>query len=103
MNYGAAQRLTNVNDHIVIVNNKLQQLLKQYEALVKENEKQQQLILHLQQEQSGTKEQLETLQQQNLILKASVSDMNPADKKELEQKLNQYIKNIDKCISLLSQ
>ena len=92
-----------LNNHIASVNTKLQQLLKQYDHLLKENEQQQQLINSLQQDQQNTKEQLETLQQQNLVLKASVTDMSPADKKELEQKLNQYIKNIDKCISLLSQ
>jgi chromosome segregation ATPase len=92
-----------LNDHIANVQAKLQQLLKQYDFLLKENDKQQQLIAALQKEQVADREQLETLQQQNLVLKASVSDMDPADKKELEQKLNQYIKNIDKCISLLSQ
>lgn len=95
--------MPDLNDHIASVNNKLQLLLKQYDHLVKENEQQQQLIHTLQQDQQNTREQLETLQQQNLVLKASVTDMSPADKKELEQKLNQYIKNIDKCISLLSQ
>ncbi|MBC7936036.1 MAG: hypothetical protein H7Y86_11855 [Rhizobacter sp.] len=92
-----------LNDHIAIVNNKLQQLLKQYDFLLKENAQQEQLIKTLQEQQLGNKERLETLQQQNLVLKASVTDMAPADKKELEQKLSQYIKNIDKCISLLSQ
>lgn len=95
--------MPDLNDHIASVNTKLQQLLKQYDHLLKENEKQQQLIGSLRQDQQNTLEQLETLQQQNLLLKASVTDMSPADKKELEQKLNQYIKNIDKCISLLSQ
>lgn len=95
--------MPDLNDHIASVNNKLQLLLKQYDHLLKENDQQQQLINTLQQDQQHTKEQLETLQQQNLVLKASVTDMSPADKKELEQKLNQYIKNIDKCISLLSQ
>ena len=92
-----------LTNHIANVNNKLQQLLKQYDFLLKENEKQQQQIMALEQEQSTNKELLETLQQQNLVLKAAVTDMAPAEKKELEQKLNQYIRNIDKCISLLSQ
>lgn len=92
-----------LTNHIATVNNKLQQLLKQYDVLLKENEKQQQQIYNLQQEQGTNKELLQALQQQNLVLKASVTDMAAADKKELEQKLNQYIKNIDKCISLLSQ
>lgn len=95
--------MPDLNDHIASVSTKLQLLLKQYDHLLKENDQQQQLINTLQQDQQNTREQLETLQQQNLVLKASVTDMSPADKKELEQKLNQYIKNIDKCISLLSQ
>lgn len=95
--------MTDLNNHIANVQNKLQQLLKQYDFLLKENDKQQQLITALQTEQLANREQLEALRQQNLVLKASVSDMDPADKKELEQKISQYIKNIDKCISLLSQ
>ncbi len=102
MVYGLST-MDELNNHIATVNNKLQQLLKQYEHLLKENEKQQQLIQSMQKEQDATREQLEILQQQNLVLKASVTDMDPAEKKELEQKLNHYIKNIDKCISLLSQ
>lgn len=101
--WSMAKKMDQLNNHITTVTNKLQQLLKQYDFLLKENEKQQQLIVSLQQEQAATKEQLEAIQQQNLVLKASVTDMEPAEKKELEQKLNQYIRNIDKCISLLSQ
>ncbi|RYY50112.1 MAG: hypothetical protein EOO06_04900 [Chitinophagaceae bacterium] len=92
-----------VNNQIIAVHTKLQQLLKQYDALLKENERQQQLIEALQKEKTDNKELVETLHQQNLVLKASVTDMDPAEKKELEQKINLYIKNIDKCISLLSQ
>jgi hypothetical protein len=95
--------LSELNNHIANVQTKLQQLLKQYDFLLKENDKQQQLITALQTEQLANREQLETFRQQNLLLKAAVSDMDPADKKELEQKISQYIKNIDKCISLLSQ
>ncbi len=97
------QNMDQLNDHIAIVNSKLQQLLKQYDFLLKENQKQQEHIRVMQKEQQANKELLEALQQQNLVLKASVTEMAPAEKKELEQKINQYIKNIDKCISLLSQ
>ncbi|MFN0083585.1 MAG: hypothetical protein ACKVOM_13845 [Ferruginibacter sp.] len=47
------------------------------------------------------KEQLEKLEQEKLILKASLDTMNEEEKKKLEQKINGYIRNIDKCISLL--
>ena len=90
-------------DHISIIQNKLQQLLKQYEHLQKENDKQQDLINTLKEDLEKHKDKMNEMQQQNLILKASVTDMDATDKKELEQKIQQYIKNIDKCISLLSK
>ncbi len=92
-----------LSEHINSIQAKLQQLLKQYELLQKENSKQLEMISGLQNEQLACKEQLVELQQQNLILKASVTEMDATDKKALEQKIQHYIKNIDKCISLLSQ
>ncbi len=92
-----------LSEHINSIQAKLQQLLKQYELLQKENSKQLEMISGLQNEQLACKEQLVELQQQNLILKASVLEMDATDKKALEQKIQHYIKNIDKCISLLSQ
>ena len=89
--------------HINLIQSKLQQLLKQYELLQKENAKHQQQIDILQKDLVQHKEKTDELQQQNLILKASVTDMDPSEKKQLEQKIQQYIKNIDKCISLLSK
>jgi CHASE3 domain sensor protein len=92
-----------LNDHINNLNEKLQRLLKQFELLQKDNNRQRQVIDNLQQQHAATSENLEMLQQQNLLLKASLSSMSPEDKKAMESKLNQYIKNIDKCISLISQ
>jgi chromosome segregation ATPase len=92
-----------INEHINSINTKLQQLLKQYDTLLKENSRQQQRIASLLEEQKLAKEQLEDFHQQNLILKASVTTMEQKDKKELEQRINQYVKNIDQCISLLSK
>ena len=92
-----------LSEHIISIQAKLQLLLKKYEYLQKENTKQVDLINNLQEENLVCKNQLLDLQQQNLILKASVTEMDPADKKALEQKIQHYIKNIDQCISLLSQ
>ena len=44
----------------------------------------------------------EQLQQQVHILKAGLNQMNPEDKKHFEKQLNQYIRDIDQCINLLS-
>ena len=90
-------------NHIGLIQTKLQHLLKQYEHIQKENNLQLQLIDSLKKELLEQKDKMEGVNQQNLILKASLSTMNEADKKELEQKIQHYIKNIDKCISLMSQ
>lgn len=92
-----------INEHIQHINTKLQQLLKQYEQLQKENSVHRETIARMQEEQQLTRDKLDSCLQQNLILKASVSDMAPQEKKELEQKINQYVKSIDQCISLLSR
>ena len=72
-----------VTDHINVITTKLQQLLRKYDHLLKENNKQLQLITQLQQEQQAGKEMLENLQQQNLLLKASFTSMDEKDKKDL--------------------
>jgi metal-responsive CopG/Arc/MetJ family transcriptional regulator len=95
--------MSDINQHITRINAKLQQLLKQYEALQKEQEKSKQLILVLQQEKQTRETELADLHQQNQVLKASLQSLDPAEKKDLELKLTQYIKNIDKSIALLSQ
>jgi septal ring factor EnvC (AmiA/AmiB activator) len=94
--------LVDISVHIKQVNTKLQQLLLQHNKLQAENEQQKKLIETLQQNDAQQKEKLEALRQEQLILKASIDKMDEAEKKELEQKINGYIKNIDKCISLLS-
>ena len=95
--------MSELNNHITSVQKKLQLLLRQYELLKADNAKQKEQLELLQTEKLEYVEQFAALHEQNLILKASVSEMAPAEKKELEQKLNQHIKNIDKCIALLSQ
>jgi chromosome segregation ATPase len=94
--------LADITTHIKQVNAKLQLLLAQHSKLKQENEQQKKLIESLQQTEAQQKEKLEALRQEQLILKASIDKMDEAEKKELEQKINGYIKNIDKCISLLS-
>ena len=44
-----------------------------------------------------------SLKQQIAVLKYSNGDMSEADKKEFEKKINLYVKEIDRCIVMLSQ
>ena len=85
------------------VNEKLQQLLKQYLLLQKDNRKlQEELKLQV-----DTKEQnqqkIELLQVQVSLLKSTSAQMSDADKKDFEKRINQYLRDIDKCIAILSE
>jgi len=95
--------MSEIEDHIKRVSNKLQQLLKQYLFLQKENERLKESLKELQLAKEQETEQIGRLQQQVSILKTSIGQMTETDKKIFEKQINQYIKEIDKCIGLLSE
>jgi len=76
--------VSELNNHITSVQKKLQLLLRQYELLKADNAKQKEQLELLQTEKLEYVEQFAALHEQNLILKASVSEMAPAEKKEME-------------------
>ena len=94
--------MADVKTHITLLNAKLQLLLKQYAGLISENATQKIKIKKLEETAGHQKLEFEKIQQEQLILKASLDVMDEAEKKKLEQKINGYVRNIDKCISLLS-
>ena len=86
-----------------IINDKLQLLLKQYNRLQKENERLKDELAHARRTEIKNRDQMEEFQQQVSILKVTSGDMSDRDKKDFEKKINQYIKEIDKCIAFLGQ
>lgn len=95
--------MTDLLSNIKTINEKLQRLLRNYQQLLKDNERQSRLIKELQETKTKNADQIAVMQQQLDILKASAGQMNTADKKSFEKNINQYIKEIDKCIGLLSE
>ena len=91
-----------LENHISRINGKLQELLKKHATLVKENGHQLKNIQKLEQEAEAKDARIRTLEQQQHILKAAAGKMNEPDKKEFEQVINKYVKEIDKCINLLN-
>jgi len=85
------------------IQEKLQQLLRQRDLLLKENTKLREEVHQLQHnlEERGTR--LEQLQQQVEILKATKAAMSDGEKRALEKRLGQYIREIDRCIALLGE
>lgn len=95
--------MTTLSENIKRINNKLQQLLKNYQLLQKDNKRQSDLIKELQQAKANDREQITALQEKVTILKAAAGKMNEADKKAFEKNISQYIREIDKCIGILSE
>ena len=76
---------------------------KELQSLRKQNEHFQNQIDKLNQKQTELTIQLENLKQENAVLKAATGNMNAEDKKNLEQTINKYLRDIDKCITLLAE
>jgi hypothetical protein len=85
------------------INDKLQLLLKQYSRLQKENQRLKEELQLSRFRETEAQHRMDAFQQQISIMKISSGEMNEKDKKEFEKKINQYIKEVDKCISFLSQ
>jgi uncharacterized phage infection (PIP) family protein YhgE len=95
--------MSDLSENIKRTNEKLQKLLKHYQQLQKDNERQSKLIKSLQELKDANTQHIEQLQQQVAILKTSTGQMSTADKKDFEKHINQYVKEIDRCIGLLSE
>jgi chromosome segregation ATPase len=85
------------------IQEKLQLLLRQRDLLLKENGRLKEELHQLQQSQNDQSLRLDQLQQQVEVLKVTKTAMSEGEKKALEKKLGQYIREIDRCITLLGQ
>lgn len=92
-----------LSENINRINAKLQQLLKQYQLVQKENQQLTNEIKELKISQENNLLRINQMEQQAGILKSAAGKMNEKDKKTFEQQINQYIKEIDKSIGLLSE
>ncbi len=95
--------MSTTEQHLKRIQDKLQQLLKQYAAVQKENSKLKEDLKSAQQKNILQQKSADELKQQVSILKVSAGDMSEADKKEFEKRINGYLKEIDRCITLLGQ
>lgn len=89
--------------HIKSIQPKLQLLLKKFALLGKENLqiKNENEIFKLREKELIAK--IETLEQQVNILKASAGNLEGDERIRFEKNINQYIRNLDKCIAMLNK
>lgn len=92
-----------VDQQFTTLYEKLQNLLRQYHRLERDNDKLQEELVQAQQREAAAKAKTDELQQQMAILKLAAGELHDKEKKAFERRLNQYIKEIDKTIAHLSQ
>ncbi|HTR28859.1 MAG TPA: hypothetical protein VMH27_06300, partial [Puia sp.] len=92
-----------VANQVQRIQDKLQQLLRQRDVLLKENGKLKEDLRRVQESQADDIKRLEQLKQQVEVLRVSKTAMSEGEKRELEKRLGQYIREIDRCIAMLGE
>ena len=91
------------DEQIRRIHQKIQQLLKQQASLQKTNLELKQEVNGLRKEREQYLVSLDEMHQQLAVLKAAKSQLSDDEKKAFEKRLGQYIKEIDRCITILSE
>lgn len=87
---------------LVFIRQNLERLIRQNKQLTADNSDLREKMQLLQTQKQGLQQQLEVLESQKKILKiAKGLDNDPKAKQEAKLKVNEFIKEIDKCIALL--
>ena len=93
--------MLNADEQIKRIEDKIQLLLKEYQQLQKELLRLQKDNLHLREalelKTKKSNDQAQTID----VLKIQSFTQNDTSKKELEKRINNYLKEIDKCLNLL--
>ena len=95
--------MADLDEHIKRITDKLQRFLKKYALLQKDNDKLKNELTAIKIREKEKEDQLKLLSLRIEVLKASRGEMNEEDKRSFEKKINQYLKEVDKCISLLNE
>jgi len=95
--------MSDVEKQLKRIQDKLQQVLKEHAALQKENLRLKEELDKNRTQSFSHQQNIEDLKQQVDVLKITSGDWDPNDKKEFEKRINSYIKEIDRCIALLSE
>jgi peptidoglycan hydrolase CwlO-like protein len=95
--------MTSPTEQIERIRLKIQAILKKQQTLEKENEKLKTDIERRLSLEKELKEKVGQLEEQTSLLKASSGQMDDASRKAFEKQLNHYVREIDRCIAMLSQ
>lgn len=94
--------MSTIEEHITLLHAKLQLLLKKYAAVQKENLQLNSEIEDFRKNQAAALQRINALELQTDILKTSAGQLTDQEKLDFERRINQYIKDLDKCITILN-
>jgi septal ring factor EnvC (AmiA/AmiB activator) len=94
--------VNNAEQHLKRIQDKLQQLLKQHTYLQKENQLLKEQLNSSRQQLADYEKNIDDLKQKVEILQLSNGEMHETDRKQFEKRINHYVKEIDRCIAMLS-
>ena len=77
--------------------------MRRTKAMQQESDRLRRTLTETEEKLRQAQEQINLLRLQLDVLKMNAGELNTADKKEIEKKLNGYLKEIDRCIALLSE
>ena len=90
-------------EHIARVGAKVARLIKAYRSVLNENERLKEELQKKTAAENKLREQSRIMEQQLNMLKATSGQLDEQAKKDLQKQLNHYIKEIDRCITLLGE
>jgi hypothetical protein len=93
--------MTDINNHINQLQEKLQLLIKEYKQLQKDNKKLQKDLTVLEKDQTAKNILLQQLEQKVTAVQITGGHWEDSEKQALQKKIDAYLKEIDKCLALL--
>lgn len=90
-------------EQIQHITRRVKERLRELEQLKVQHQKQSELIKQLKEKNAAMEEQIRVLEEQKHILISAAGQMPEEDKAAFEATINKYIRDLDKCIALLSE
>jgi ABC-type iron transport system FetAB ATPase subunit len=85
------------------ITEKLQQMVHRYHLLQKENEQLSKEVVALRDKEKARLIRIDELEMKMSALQTATGQLNETEKKDVEKRINRYIREIDRCIALLSE
>ena len=94
--------MANEEQSLQRINDKLQQVAQRYQSLQKENQQLTREIRVLKERDDAREKKIIELELKLAAIKTATGRLDDSEKREIDKRLNHYIREIDRCIALLS-